>query len=47
MALGGEWYSGDTGSDFSAANGGCSVLRVGKEWPLGVCMLLGPGTGGA
>lgn len=42
IALGGDWYKGDTGSDLSAVNGGCNVFRVGKEWTLGVCMLLGP-----
>jgi hypothetical protein len=38
MALGGDWYEGDTGSSLSAAMGGCNVFSVGREWMLVVCM---------
>jgi hypothetical protein len=31
MALGGDWYDGETGSSLSTDAGGCSVFRVGKE----------------
>ena len=37
MALGGDWYDGETGSSLSMAAGGCRVLSVGSEWWLGVC----------
>jgi hypothetical protein len=41
MALGGDWYEGETGSIFSEPRGACKpidVFRVGRECPLGVCM---------
>jgi hypothetical protein len=42
MALGGDWYEGETGSILSATSGGCSGLRDGNGWWLGACMLLWP-----
>lgn len=41
MALGGDWYVGETESNFSARDGGCNpidVFKVGREWMLGACM---------
>jgi hypothetical protein len=32
IALGGDWYDGETGSSLSRLAGGCSVFRVGSEW---------------
>jgi hypothetical protein len=31
MALGGDWYDGETGSNLSSPAGGCSVFSVGRE----------------